>query len=43
MREYRNRISYEGFFVEKEYIETRSKKIKQIINILMESIEKRLV
>ncbi len=34
MRDYRNRISYEGFMIHKNYIELNKKKIEQIIKHL---------
>lgn len=35
LRDYRNRIAYEGFTVTKEYIETNSEKIEIIISTLI--------
>lgn len=42
MREYRNRISYEGFFVKVSYIEENEEKINKIINKLKEIIFKKI-
>ena len=40
MRDYRNRISYEGFMVSKNYIELNENKIKEIIDLLSSKLEK---
>ncbi|MBI2564834.1 hypothetical protein HYV79_02485 [Candidatus Woesearchaeota archaeon] len=40
MREYRNRISYEGFMINKNYITLNQEKIKNIIITLKEKLEK---
>ena len=37
-RDFRNRISYEGFMVNKNYIKLSSEKIKKIINILFSKV-----
>lgn len=42
MREYRNRISYEGFSVKVSYIEDNEKKINEIINKLREIVRSKL-
>ena len=39
MREYRNRISYEGFMINKNYVTLNQEKIKKIINILQEKLK----
>lgn len=39
MRDYRNRIAYEGFTVTNEYIKTNSEKIEKIISILINLAE----
>ena len=36
MREYRNRIAYEGFSIQESYIRLNNKQIKQILKILLE-------
>ena len=38
MRNYRNRISYEGFMVHKNYIMLNQEKIKEIIKILFDEL-----
>jgi hypothetical protein len=38
----RNKIAYDGFFVDKEYIETRTDKLEKIINKLKKLINKKL-
>ena len=38
MRDYRNRISYEGFMVHKNYIILNEKRIKRIINCLFDKL-----
>lgn len=38
MREYRNRISYEGFMINLNYIELNKKYIKEIINSLFNKL-----
>lgn len=43
MRDYRNRISYEGFTIQKNYIKTNLRKIEQIINQLLELVNKKLI
>ena len=40
LRDYRNRISYEGFMIKQNYIKNNSQKIEQIINKLIELIDK---
>jgi hypothetical protein len=40
MRDYRNRVSYEGFMIHKNYILLNEEKIKKIISKLINSIEK---
>lgn len=42
MRNYRNRISYEGFNIKEEYIKTNSKRIEKIINKLLNLFNKKL-
>ena len=42
MRNYRNRISYEGFSVKESYIQTNSKRIESIIEQLLELVNKKL-
>lgn len=42
MRNYRNRISYEGFNVNRSYIGTNFKKIESIIGLLLELVDKKL-
>ena len=42
MREYRNRISYEGFSVNEDYIKKNSKKIENIINQLFNILNKKI-
>lgn len=42
MRDYRNRISYEGFIIKEDYIKTNSGKIERIIDILLKLVEERL-
>ena len=39
IRDYRNRISYEGFMVNEEYISTNQEKIKTIIKLLLEKLK----
>ncbi len=39
MREYRNRISYEGFMIHKNYIDLNKEKIQNIIKHLFELLE----
>lgn len=36
LRKYRNRISYEGFFTEPDYIDRNESKIKELIEVLRE-------
>jgi hypothetical protein len=43
MRDYRNRISYEGFNIKASYIQINSKKIEDIIKKLLELLEKKLI
>ena len=38
MREYRNRISYEGFMIKENYITLHEKKIQQLIDMLLRLI-----
>ena len=40
MRDYRNRISYEGFTINKNYIVLNREKIKEIIKTLSEKLKK---
>ncbi len=42
LRVTRNKIAYDGFFVEKDYIERKIQDIQKIIKKLKESIKKRL-
>ncbi len=42
LRKIRNKIAYDGFFVEKDYIERKKKNIKVIIRKLKEIIKKKL-
>lgn len=42
MRDYRNRIAYEGFGVTDEYIKANSKKIEELINKLVGLVKLRL-
>jgi len=42
LRNVRNKIAYDGFFVEKDYIERKLKDIKKIIDKLKKVIEKKL-
>jgi hypothetical protein len=42
MREYRNRISYEGFSINKNYIQLNEQKIKEIIRKLKTVIEQKI-
>jgi hypothetical protein len=42
MRDYRNRIAYEGFIVNKNYISLNKGKINEIIDKLSESVKKEL-
>ena len=39
LRDYRNRIAYEGFSVTSEYIKTNSKRIEKIMSALLELTE----
>lgn len=39
LRDYRNRINYEGFFVNKEYVEENKKRIEKIIKKLNQKIQ----
>lgn len=39
MRTFRNRIAYEGFMVNKDYIKTNKQKITKIIDLLLERLE----
>lgn len=39
VRDYRNRIAYEGFSVTSEYIKTNSKRIEKIISFLLQLAE----
>lgn len=43
MREFRNRISYEGFHVKSNYIIQNHKKIEKIIERLIKLLEKKIV
>lgn len=40
LRDYRNRISYEGFMIKENYIENNSKKIEEIIDKLIGLVDK---
>ena len=40
MRDYRNRISYEGFMINKNYITLNEKKIKELINWLFDRLSR---
>ena len=40
LRDYRNRISYEGFMIKQSYIEANRQKIEQIINQLLKLINR---
>ena len=40
LRDYRNRISYEGFTIDQDYIKTNVKKIEEIIKRLMSLVAK---
>jgi len=42
LREYRNRIAYEGFNIKEDYIKRNINKINQIINSLIEAVNKKL-
>lgn len=42
IREYRNRIAYEGFNVQKNYIKLNSKKISEIIKALLGLVNEKL-
>jgi len=42
MRDYRNRISYEGFNIKEDYIKINSKRIEKIINKLSNLVNKKL-
>lgn len=42
IRNYRNRVSYEGFMINRDYIELNLEKIKEIIKILMKNINMKL-
>lgn len=42
LRDYRNRVSYEGFMVKEEYIKDNRQKIEEIIERLIEIINKKL-
>lgn len=42
MRDYRNRVSYEGFNIRKEYIQTNIKRIEEIIKKLLTIINQEL-
>jgi len=41
IREYRNRISYEGFNVKSDYIKQNTRKIEKMINILLRLINRK--
>lgn len=43
MRDYRNRISYEGFSIKASYIETNAKRIEEIIEKLQQFVDKKLL
>lgn len=40
MRDYRNRISYEGLMINKNYILLNEKKLKEIIELLLDKLSK---
>lgn len=40
MRDYRNRISYEGFMINKNYVLLNEKKIKELIELLFDRFSK---
>ncbi|HLC80702.1 MAG TPA: hypothetical protein VJG31_02930 [Candidatus Nanoarchaeia archaeon] len=40
MREYRNRISYEGFMIHQNYVDLNKEKIQKIINHLLELLNR---
>lgn len=42
LRDYRNRVSYEGFMIKESYIKQNQQKIEEIINKLFELVDKRL-
>lgn len=42
MREFRNRISYEGFIIHKNYIKLNRKKIQKIVESLSEIVKSKL-
>jgi len=39
MREYRNRIAYEGFMINKDYINSNKKRVQEIISSLLKLIK----
>ena len=43
LRDYRNRISYEGFMIKSSYIKENQKKIEQIINKLIQLLNKKFI
>ncbi|NQV08717.1 hypothetical protein HQ529_02590 [Candidatus Woesearchaeota archaeon] len=42
MREYRNRISYEGLSVKKDYIKINAERIEEIISVLLKIIDREI-
>ena len=42
LRDYRNRISYEGFNVKESFIKTNAPKIEKIISVLLKLVNERL-
>ena len=42
LRDYRNRISYEGFNVKESFIESNSSKIEKIISLLLKLVNEKL-
>ena len=42
LRDYRNRISYEGFNVKESFIESNSSKIEKIISLLLKLVKEKL-
>lgn len=42
IRDYRNKISYEGFIIKEDYVKKNSKRIQEIINKLMDIIKENI-
>jgi hypothetical protein len=40
LRNYRNRISYEGFFIQEDYLKRNELKMEKLIKLLEEKIQK---